>query len=909
MIGALGRALRFTPSRRAGGVPATDGNLQPAWVASRSRLYIVAGLVFIVLALASAIGMAAILRAAALGDARRNLDRLSAAMAEQVSQSLQTVDIALEDVALRVALASAGRPAAMGGDGVKALLAERLRSAGSLSALTLVDADGKVVTSTAASILPTTTVQDREYFKALRDHPSIGLFVSKPMRGRGRGEWMIVLARRLTFEGAGFHGLVVGAMPLETIEASFAQMAATPGGAVTLRRDDGTVVARMPNEGSPDSPGAQWQGRSKRLTSSHHVGHDGLWIDVSVTQDAALETWRLQAISILLLTVAATGCIVFMLWGLTRQFRAQHRIRQALARRNLELEHAQTRLQRQASELEATAVALRGGEKLLAERSSTLSTTLQYIDQGIMMVDANNTVAVYNQRVVEMLGLPDELLSTHPPFSAVLEYQWASGEFERTTGSVVDLVRSGGMRREPHVYQRERPNGQVLEIRSLPLPGGGIVRTYSDITERKRSQARIEHAALFDELTGLANRMSFREELERRLADSIEAEGLAVLYLNLDRFRLLNDARGHEVGDQVLIETARRLTASVPPGSVVGRAGGDEFAVLHSAGSAPNAAALGKRLLQVLSEPHSIGDVRLAVGVSIGIATAPPGASTDTVLRNADIAMYRAKDGGRNQIREYEPAMAVAQQERFHLEQSLREALAAKSFRMAYQPIVSLENDSIAGYEALLRWTDDRHGEILPSVFIPVAEAIGLIVPLGRLALEWACFEAASWTNARTVAVNLSPAQFHDDRLIETVRDVLYRSGLAPERLEFEVTEGMLLENTQSVLDTMRALREIGVALTLDDFGTGHAGLSSLRRFPFGKIKIDRSFVANLGNNRESDAIVEAVLFLGARLNLRVVAEGVEFVAQLEHLRRMHCPFVQGYLTGRPTTPEIARAL
>jgi EAL domain-containing protein (putative c-di-GMP-specific phosphodiesterase class I) len=239
----------------------------------------------------------------------------------------------------------------------------------------------------------------------------------------------------------------------------------------------------------------------------------------------------------------------------------------------------------------------------------------------------------------------------------------------------------------------------------------------------------------------------------------------------------------------------------------------------------------------------------------------------------------------------------------------LRESLGTAAFRLVYQPIVSLENDEITGFEALLRWTDRVRGEVSPGLFIPIAEATGLIVPLGRSVLEWACLEAASWSDPRTIAVNLSPAQFQGGALSEVVREMLTTSGLPPERLELEVTEGMLLEDTGAVHETMFALRDIGVSLTLDDFGTGHAGLSYLRRFPFSKIKIDRSFIRNLGTGGESDVIVEGMLSLGRRLGLRVVAEGVELESQLERLRALGCAYVQGFLTGRPVAPEVARHL
>ena len=877
------------------------------------RIYLLGGSVFIVLAVLAALAMAAILRTSELTEARGNLDQLSIALAEQTARSLQAVDVVLQDAAHRVEAASAGPDRnvqdALASPEVNSLLRERLRSVEQLEAITLVDARGQIVNFTRTFPAPAVNVADRDYFAALRSGPMSGPYVSAPARSRINGAWTMFMARRLDLGSPEFQGLVLGVIPLEVIERSF-ESVTPPGSTVTLLRNDGLIVARFPRDESLIGKTSTAPANEGRLVSSHALQQEPLSVEVSMTEDAALQQWRRQALGISLLTVAAVCCVALMLGALARQLRTQRKDRQALAKQNLELERTRSHLERQTRELAETANALRGGEKLLAERSATLTTTLQYIDQGIMMVDASGTVAAYNQRVVEMLGIPDELLSKHPPFREVLQHQWESGEFSRTGQTLRDFVRGGGMADRPQVYQRERPNGRTIEVRSLPLPGGGIVRTYTDITERKQAEARIERAALVDELTGLPNRLSLRRELERRLHGRADGEGLALFYLNLDRFRLLNDARGHETGDRLLIEAARRLQSAVAPGDVVSRTGGDEFAILHvMAPGDDDPAGFGGRLLQMLAEPHVINGLRLAVTVSVGIAVISPESDTNTVLRNADIAMYRAKDAGRNRLCRYEPAMAVAQQERFQLEQSLREALGGRAFRLAYQPIVSLENNTIAGYEALLRWTDRLRGEVSPTLFIPVAEATGLIVPLGRQVLEWACFEAASWRNSCTIAVNLSPVQFQGKVLVESVEDALQRSGLAPERLELEVTEGVLLEDSGAVHETMVALRNRGVSLTLDDFGTGHAGLSYLRRFPFSKIKIDRSFVRNLGRDRESDAIVEAILLLGRRLDLRVVAEGVEHEAQLEQLRQMQCPYVQGYLTGRPVSAEIARAL
>ena len=485
----------------------------------------------------------------------------------------------------------------------------------------------------------------------------------------------------------------------------------------------------------------------------------------------------------------------------------------------------------------------------------------------------------------------------------------ASEEFSRTDEKLKDFIRAGGITAIPTLYERERPNGTAFEVRTQRLPGGAMVRTFTDITDRKHAQTIIERAALFDDLTGLPTRLNLYQTLERMLADET-SKPAHLLYLSLDRFRLLNDARGHEFGDRVLVDVTRRLLETCPPESMVSRVGGDAFAILYfpdGSNEAPDD--LPARLLRSLAEPHVIEGGRLSLTASIGIVSVEGGESASALLRNADIALDRAKDAGRNQFSSYTPSMTAARQERFQLEQSLRGAIGSDAFRLAYQPIVDVESGDVVGYEALLRWTDTVRGTVSPEIFIPIAEATGLIIPLGRSVLDWACFEAASWTTSRTIAVNLSPAQFRGDDIVATVRDVLARSGLAPARLELEVTEGILLENTSAVLDTMEALRRIGVKFTLDDFGAGHAGLSYLGRFPFEKIKIDGSFIRRLGCDREADAIVEAILLLGRRLEMSVVAESVETAAQLEQLRTMKCPFVQGFLTGRPMPPEKARLL
>ena len=384
------------------------------------------------------------------------------------------------------------------------------------------------------------------------------------------------------------------------------------------------------------------------------------------------------------------------------------------------------------------------------------------------------------------------------------------------------------------------------------------------------------------------------------------APSARLLLLRLDRFRMLDNARGRDVGDLVLAEVGRRLLEVCPPGGQVGRVDRDGFAVL-SVGTEPDH--LPGRLLRVLAEPFVVEGGPISITASIGVAAATPGVPAGVLLQRADIALEHARQSGGDRISLYTQAMMDAEQERFALEQSLRDNIGSRAFRLVYQPIVDIEQDRVVGFEALLRWTDPVHGDISPGLFIPIAEATGSIVPLGQSALDAACVEAAGWTNGRTIAVNLSPVQLRDRAIVATVRDVLARSGLAPARLELEVTEGMLLENTDAVRENLAALGRLGVTLTLDDFGAGHAGLSYLGRFPFQKLKIDGSFIRRLGRDREADAIVEAVLLIGRRLALSVIAESVETVEQLERLRAMKCRLVQGFLTGRPMEAAAARVL
>jgi diguanylate cyclase (GGDEF)-like protein len=443
-----------------------------------------------------------------------------------------------------------------------------------------------------------------------------------------------------------------------------------------------------------------------------------------------------------------------------------------------------------------------------------------------------------------------------------------------------------------------------LDLQSVVDDVMSLANTIRPALFRKITEERIRFAAHHDELTGLSNRRVFQELLaEAVAAASRTGRELALLYLDLDGFKVINDSRGHDVGDMLLTAVAARIQNTVRAEDVVARLGGDEFVILqHLEGQPSAAASLSQRLINALSVPFEIGGQASAVGVSIGIAAYPgDGDTPGRLIRNADTALYRAKEAGRNTFRSFDPSMEARQQLRLLIKQDLHAAMAQQQITLAYQPICDAASLEVRGFEALMRWAHPVRGTITPDEFIPVAEATGIIMPLGRWALEAACSEAARWDPAVCLSVNLSPTQFRQPDLPQQIAGTLGRTGFPGNRLDLEVTEGLLLDSSGLVLRNMRALREQGVRITLDDFGTAYASLSYLRRFPFDRIKIDRSFVQGMGDDDATLAIVQVILSLGRRLNLAVVAEGVETERQLRQLRELGCQFVQGFLTGRPT--------
>ncbi|GAB6845150.1 putative bifunctional diguanylate cyclase/phosphodiesterase [Methylorubrum rhodinum] len=568
------------------------------------------------------------------------------------------------------------------------------------------------------------------------------------------------------------------------------------------------------------------------------------------------------------------------------------------------------------SEQHRTRDALMAAHAEISEQNRLFDAALENMSQGLCLFDAGHRLLVWNRRYLEMFGLAADALQVGMSQRAVIELLVRLGRYrsEATVDSVSEGTRTSLAAEGPKSLMRELADGRIIAATHRPMPGGGWVATFEDITERRRNEARIIHMARHDGLTDLPNRTALREvgaELLRQVHEA--GAGLAVLCLDLDRFKPVNDSFGHAVGDGLLKAVAARLRTKVRGRDVVARLGGDEFAVLYAVDDADGAAALAQRLIRAVSAPYRLDGVTAEIGMSVGIALAGPdaggGHDIERLLKEADMALYEAKAEGRGTFRLFEPKMDETARERLVLERELREALRDGLFELHYQPLVDLSDDRIKGMEALVRWRHPERGLVSPALFIPLAEETGLIVPLGAWVLAQACRDAAGWPGGISVAVNVSPIQLRHRGFAQGVLAALAGSGLPATRLELEITESVLLDDTEANLETLHTLRRLGVRISMDDFGTGYSSISYLRRFPFDKIKIDRSFVRDCAASPDAGAIIRAIVSLGESLGITTLVEGVETEPQLAAVRAEGAREVQGFLFSPPRPADEIAAL
>ena len=790
-------------------------------------------------------------------------------------------------------------------------LRDRIAGLSYVAALLLFDRDGTLLNFSRAWPAPPLNGRNYDFIHDLTVAGAPQIFISQPTRGKVSGHWEIFLSRRFEAADGRLIGFVASTIEIDYFEQLYARLPLTGDGAFALFRRDGMLIARYPHldhqigRSFADTAnfhrtlGALDDGVVRqmsvisgqdRLIVPHAMPHFPLIMSVSDTLESILRVWVRQIRVLIATTVLLELAIAGTMLLAVRHLRSHEKLRAAEAAR----ERAEADLIL-ADERERAAHALHMQEM-------RLDTALNNLVQGVLMVDGDGRVLVVNRRFGELSGLPPDVVTPGMSYAALLQLVVSRGNIPSADIDALRLLRQQAVGRGSRaIFVWELSDGRAFTVAHQPMAEGWLT-TYEDTTERRAAEARIAHLAHHDALTGLPNRVLFRETLGHALAFARRGHLLALHCLDLDRFKAVNDTLGHPIGDSLLQAVARRLQGGLRETDTVARLSGDEFAIVQTAIESPvDASGLADRVIALIGAPFDIGGHQIVIGTSIGIAFAPQdGLDADELLKNADLALYRAKFDGRGVYRLFQTAMDAEMQARRLLELDLRQALQAGQFEVFYQPVIDLRAQDVGGFEALLRWHHPERGMIPPDKFIPLAEEIGAIVPIGEWVLRQACAAAAAWSGEHSISVNLSPVQFKSSDLVAIVTAALRDAGLAPGRLELEITETVMLHDTGGDAGHVARLRSLGVRIAMDDFGTGYSSLSYLRRFPFDRIKIDQSFVRELGKQRDCGAIIRAVIALSHDLGMATTAEGVETREQLCALALAGCSGIQGYLFSRP---------
>jgi diguanylate cyclase (GGDEF)-like protein len=771
----------------------------------------------------------------------------------------------------------------------------------------ILDAKG-VLKASSAGPQPSIPIDlsDRAYFPFHRDNSRDELHISHPVVGRVSKRWSIQLTRRFLDEKGAFGGVVVGSLNPEHFTAFYKSIHLGQSGSISLVGLDGTVRASNgPSGGGRFMLGQDVTG--SRLLDVIRSDATNTFTDATPEGDRIVTFRRVRNLP-LVVTVSVTEAQVY-----ARAYRdlTRHSIIGFLL--SLAILGVGVKGSRDQLRLRLAKAKVLHSQRLTLQKSQHLSLTLDNMSQGIILVTNDNRIPVINRQAVSLLDLPEDFLRRAPTFADFVMYQEARGEFAsvhipKGVPAIEYFARRDSSGGYP-TYERTRPNGVVLEVRTAALPDGGFVRTFTDVTPKRQAQEAVVRLASEDALTGLANRRHFREEVEKHVVKQKspvvdgddEDRGFALLYMDLDWFKVVNDTLGHWIGDTLLQSVAERLKATVRTGSLVARLGGDEFGILlPNTCSTEQPEALATRLCEVLSQPYEIYGQHIRIAVSIGIALAPhDGSDPELLLRASDMALYAAKAAGRGTYKFFHKSMAEQLRVRRQLEVDLRNAIDNDQLALHYQPVLNTADKTISGFEALMRWDHPIRGMVPPSEFIPIAEETGLIVSLGTWALQKACEQATKWPDDLNVAVNVSPMQFRSGNLVNVVSSVLRETGLAPSRLYLEITETILMQESDSSVAILTQLRQLGVRISMDDFGTGYSSLSYLRSFPLDKIKIDRAFVKDLGVTAASDVIIRSVIDIARTLEMTTTAEGVETREQFERLAALGCTEAQGYYLSK----------
>ena len=832
------------------------------------------------------------LRSDAIADATRDTGNLATVLAEQTNLAIQSIDLVLNEIQERLENLGARTQDNYGhlqqDKNTYHSLTDSLSRLSQAALIALIDKNGRVVTTTQKWPTPSIDLTNRDYFQHFKNNDDKGIYIGKPVADHTTGLETIFFGKRINDSNNAFLGMIIVGVRVTYFQRIYNSITSLPDQTFLLLRNDGTAILRYPDpkdrggeimpEGSPwhrlvsqgggayRSPG--YFDGTARLVAVRPLSGYPLVINVGVSQATALASWRNHAITIGIGTLLVIICSVFLLRALANHIKR-----------------------------------LVSSEAALADEQGKVDAALSTMSQGLVMFDSSARLVVCNQRYLKMYGLSPDIVRSGCTLRELLSHRAKIGSVvsDDPEQYITELLGAIG---QGKIFNKitTLPDGRIISVANHPMADDGWVATHEDITEEKRAEERIVHAAHHDALTGLPNRILFAEQLKQALKRVRRGERLAVLYIDLDRLKRVNDTLGHPIGDKLLKGVADRLRGCIRDIDTAARLSGDEFAIIQSSIDRPSdAAALAIRIGAAVREPIDLNGHQVVVDTSIGISIAPDdGTELDELLKTADIALYEAKNAGRGTYCFYETDMNERMQVRGKLEYDLRSALANGEFELFYQPIVSLQDNKITAFEALLRWHHPERGMISPAEFIPIAEEMGPIIPLGEWVLRTACAEAATWPSDIKVSVNISSLQLTNENLVDVIISAIASARVPANRLELEITESVFFQNTSANLSTLKKLHELGVKFAMDDFGTGYSSLSYLLSFPFSKIKIDRSFIAGLSDKNESRAIVRAVADLARNLNMIVTAEGVETDQQLEQIRILGCTEMQGYLFSRP---------
>jgi diguanylate cyclase (GGDEF)-like protein len=892
-----------------GGVPAnpSDGR-----ASARSLLLkiIIAGTLACVAIAVTLIGLTAwTLRSDAIDDASIDAGNIATVLAEQTARSVQSIDLVLTELQDHVRQRGITTPDAFRSElSDKAtfdVLKERLSRFPEADVITLVDDKGMILNLTRQFPAPKINISDRSYFQYFREFYDNKMFIAAPLISHVNDDTLIFFTKRISGPEGDFLGVALIALKPTFFRNIYETITALREQSFELVREDGAVMVRYPRfesigdrlaENSPWQAAAAQGGGEYRIQDAKSVvqiaatrptGKYPLFVNVSIPQDSVLANWKRRT------TLMAAGTVLVILCPAVLLLLLRKLLRSVVT--------SETRLEENAREV----------EKL----NTRLDLAFNNMSQGLCFFDGQRRLIVCNERYMRMYGLAPDRVKPGMSLEAIVDLRYAAGTSPKMSREAYLAWRdSVSVSDKPSDTIVEINNGNFYRISHRPMPDGGWVATHEDVTASKRDEARISYMAHHDALTGLASRSYFTEKIEEA-QHGLGSLGrpFGLLMLDLDRFKAVNDSRGHAAGDALLKEVARRLCSVTSADDVVARLGGDEFAIITfgatvSIEEAPlreRITSLARQIIALINEPFLIEGNSAFVGTSVGVALAPDdGVEAEELLKKADLALYKSKSQGRNGFTLFDARMMAETSELHKLENEMRAGLARGEFEVHYQPIVDARTETIRGAEALLRWRHPELGLVPPARFIPLAESTGLIVDMGEFVLNRACRDAVNWPGGVKVAVNLSAVQFRKANLFDLIMAALGDSGLSPARLEVEVTESVLLENESDCAALLHRLKKTGVSVALDDFGTGYSSLSYLKQFPFDKIKIDRSFTADVADDAGSMAIVSAIVGLSRGMDMITTAEGIETESQLNIMRAAGVTLAQGYLFGRPCPAE-----